>query len=74
MKLLRLIKKAEPSFFRTLFAAFAIVMFWYGTWGLTEKYLFPDHPLLSYVSAIAIGLLVLFADDLSISEIHPGGH
>ncbi|MFA5792588.1 MAG: hypothetical protein WC897_01815 [Candidatus Gracilibacteria bacterium] len=66
------ISKREPSFVRILFEAFAIVMFWYGTWGLAEKYLFPENPTLSYCTAILVGLVVLFVDDMSISEIHPG--
>lgn len=71
-KLKKIFFKGSTPFYRIFLEAFAIVMFWYGSWGLMEKYLFPDNPTLSYCTAILIGLTILFIDDASISEMHPG--
>ena len=49
--------------------AVAIVMFWYGMFGLLETFLFPENRLLSYVVALGIGLFVLFVNDFKLDEL-----
>lgn len=39
---------------------FAIVLFWRGTWGLLDLYLFPDNMLLSYLISAAAGIIILY--------------
>ena len=39
--------------------AVAIVFVWRGVWGLTDVYLFPASPTLSFVTSIAIGVILL---------------
>lgn len=52
-----------------LFTGLGIVIFWRGTWGMLDLYLFPGNPELSYSISIVIGLLILFFNDYSISEL-----
>ncbi len=49
--------------------AVAIVMFWYGMFGLLETFLFPDNEALSYSVALGIGLFVLFVNDFKLDEL-----
>ena len=49
--------------------AVAIVMFWYGMFGLLETFLFPDNKVLSYGVALGIGLFVLFVNDFKLDEL-----
>lgn len=65
-------RKSQRSFFDIILTASAVVMFWYGVWGLTEIYLFPSHPAVSYLIAIALGLFILWVDDEEITELHSG--
>lgn len=44
----------------TLLIALAIVLFWRGTWGLLDIYLFPNDYFLSYVISILAGILILY--------------
>lgn len=47
----------------------AIIMFWRGTWGLLDTYLFPGNPTLSYLVSIALGALILYLDNFSIANL-----
>lgn len=55
--------------FHTLVIAAGIVMVWRGIWGLMDVYLFPGNPTLSYALSIAIGLVILYVDDMAIDEL-----
>lgn len=46
-----------------------VVLFWRGIWGLTDLYLFPNQPELSYLISILGGLLILWIDDGEITEL-----
>lgn len=37
----------------------AIVSFWIGVWGLSNLYLSPDNPAVSFVASLVIGLFLL---------------
>ncbi len=54
-------RKKKFKFIRLLAIAVAVILFWKGTWGLVDLYLFPSNATLRYVSAITIGLLLLLA-------------
>ena len=59
-----------PKHFVTVFVtAAAVVFFWRGMWGILDHILFPEDPLLSYLSSLLIGLFILWIDDKSISEL-----
>jgi hypothetical protein len=47
----------------------AIIAFWRGIWGLLDVILFPNSPMLSYVSSVVIGALVLYLDGFNLSNL-----
>ena len=47
----------------------AIVIFWRGAWGLLDLYFFPGDPLMSYVFSAVLGMVVLYLNDFSLSEL-----
>ena len=47
----------------------AIIAFWRGIWGLLDVLLFPNSPMLSYLSSIVIGALVLYLDGFSLKDL-----
>ena len=47
----------------------AIIAFWRGIWGLLDVILFPNSPMLSYLSSIVIGALVLYLDGFSLKDL-----
>lgn len=49
--------------------AIAIIMFWYGMFGLLNTFLFPDNKVLSYSVALCVGLFVLFVNDFKLDEL-----
>ena len=61
-------KKKNPFVYHLITGA-GIVVFWRGVWGLLDLYLFPGNPLMSFITSIMIGLIILFLNDFSISEL-----
>ena len=53
-------KLKKDSLTRVILIAIAVVLFWRGTWGLMDLYVFPDHELTSYIVSLAAGLVILF--------------
>ena len=43
-----------------LLIAIAVVLFWRGAWGLMDLYVFPENTLLSYITSLVLGLVILF--------------
>lgn len=62
-------KELHKHFVTILVTAAAVVFFWRGVWGILDYVLFPSDPLLSYLSSLLIGLLILWLDDKEISEL-----
>lgn len=57
-------KKEKRTFSKvmdTLLVALAIVLFWRGVWGLMDLYLFPKNLTISYMSSLAIGIVILYS-------------
>lgn len=52
-----------------LSAGIALVVLWRGVWGLLDLYLFPDDPLLSYLTSFVVGLALLYFNDRSLDEL-----
>ena len=47
----------------TLYAViigFAVIAFWRGVWGLLDIFLFPNDYVLSLVSSLIIGVIILY--------------
>jgi len=57
------------TFGLVLTTVLGVVLFWRGVWGLTDLYLFPNQPELSYLISILGGLLILWVDDGEITEL-----
>ncbi|MFA6369082.1 MAG: hypothetical protein WCX20_01755 [Candidatus Shapirobacteria bacterium] len=57
---------SQNKLFLTILEAVAFVTIWRGTWGLLDRYLFPNSPLISYLVSIFVGVLLLvkFKDKL----------
>lgn len=47
----------------------AIVMIWRWIWNLLDMYIFPNHPLISDLICITIGIIVLLIDDGKLWEL-----
>lgn len=47
----------------------AIVMIWRWIWNLLDMYIFPNHPLISDLVCITIGITVLLIDDGKLWEL-----
>lgn len=53
----KLLKK--NSLVHVILIAVAVVLFWRGTWGLMDLYVFPGNELLSYIVSLVLGLVIL---------------
>ncbi len=43
----------------SIIISLAVVLFWRGIWGLTDLFLFPDNPVMSFVASAVVGLAIL---------------
>jgi hypothetical protein len=49
-------RKKQNTILETLLLDLSAVLVWRGTWGLMDKYLFPNHLDLSLLLSIALGI------------------
>ncbi|HAR99705.1 MAG: hypothetical protein US57_C0003G0011 [Candidatus Moranbacteria bacterium GW2011_GWC2_37_73] len=61
-------KKKNPFLYH-LISGIGLIIFWRGIWGIMDLYLFPGNPTLSHSFAITLGLVILYFNDFSISEL-----
>lgn len=61
--------KQENPTANVIIVVVAIIAFWRGMWGLLDVVLFPNSPMLSYLSSILIGALVLYLDGFSLKDL-----
>jgi uncharacterized membrane-anchored protein len=54
---------------RYIIIVFGVVLVWRGIWGLTDHYLFPHNPLLSSITSIIFGVVLLFLIDFKKKDI-----
>jgi len=47
----------------------AIIMLWRGVWGLLDQFLFPGMPVLSHLTCLALGVLILYLDGFSVENL-----
>jgi len=52
-----------------LIVGFAIISFWRGIWGLSDLYLFPSNPTLSFGISALIGVFILLFTKHLIKEL-----
>lgn len=50
----------KNSLVHVILIAVAVVLFWRGAWGLMDLYVFPDNDLMSYITSLTMGLIILF--------------
>jgi hypothetical protein len=65
-KLLRKFKKFKEnhnSNINILIECVAIIMIWRGVWDLLEMYILPENQLVSNITCIIVGIIVLLWDD-----------
>jgi len=46
-----------------------LVMFWRGTWGFLDHYVFPGEHYASYIICGLAGLVILYLNDFSLEEL-----
>lgn len=51
--------KKRPLPLSTIFLTGAVIMFWRGTWGLMDVYLFPNNLELSYAVSLLISIILI---------------
>ncbi len=61
--------KRKHKLLHILLVAFAVVMFWWGAWGILDDYFLPENELARYLLAILIAFIVLYFDDFHLKEL-----
>jgi len=46
-----------------------MIIIWRGVWGLLDMYVFPGRPLLSYLTSIALGIVLLVIDGDGLDDL-----
>jgi hypothetical protein len=54
---------------RFLALAIGVVLVWRGIWELASRYLFPNHPDISAIASIALGMAILYLTDRKLNEL-----
>jgi len=67
-KTLRRIRRVYHNGYVVIIAT-AIIMFWWGMFGLLDTFLLPQHEFLSHAGALVIGLFILFVNDFRLDEL-----
>lgn len=69
LKKIRKFRKDHKSNRNVFLIFLAIVMVWMGIQDLLTLCLFPNHPIISCIICITIGMLILLIDDGKIDEL-----
>ncbi len=67
-------KKNHRSNVNILIECVAIIMIWRGVWDLLEMYVLPENQLVSNITCIIIGIIVLLWDDWRLWELEEEPH
>jgi hypothetical protein len=63
--------KFQKKTINAILVATAVVLFWRGSWGLLDHYLFPRNPPLSYITSLILGIIILVATHHLIDQLMP---
>ncbi len=63
------IKKRKSKIMFAILIAFAVILFWRGSWGLMDEYLFPSNYRLSLWTSLFLGLIILILTRHAIKEL-----
>lgn len=66
---LKVFRENRNTNLNILIECIAIIMIWRGIWNLLDTYIFPNHPLISNLICIGIGILILLMDDGKLWEL-----
>jgi hypothetical protein len=69
MKLKESEKRDWNKVFFALLIAFAVISFWRGVWGLMDIFLFPGNKILSLISSVIIGIVILILTRHTIKQL-----
>lgn len=58
--------KMAPDFLEKIILTTGIVFMWRGIWNLTDKYFLPNHFIISNITCIIIGFLLIYLPDETI--------
>lgn len=61
-------KQKYPNFY-FLITGIGVIFVWRGVWGLLDLYFFPGNEVFSIFASVVIGLVILFINDFSLSEL-----
>ncbi len=67
-KIYHMRKQSDQTFYAILVLV-AIVAIWRGFWGLMDAYLIPNHPEVSYLLSILIGLAIISATHYKVKKL-----
>ena len=62
-------KKRKKSILFVILVGTAVVLFWRGAWGLMDVLIFPNNEILSYLSSLVTGLLILYITHTIVDEL-----
>lgn len=54
---------------RIIIEFLGIIIVWRGIWGLLDLFIFPENPLLSYLTSIVLGFILLLIDDNNLDDL-----
>ncbi len=61
--------KKKTSNLRILLVCISVIMVWRGVWDLCDMFIFPSNKVLSDITCLIIGLIILLVDDGKIDEL-----
>lgn len=62
-------QKSNPKHFYYLMSGTGMIVYWWGVWGLLDRYILPDHQPGSYMIGILAGLSLLYLNDRTFREL-----
>ncbi len=54
---------------RIIIDLLGIIIVWRGIWGLLDLFVFPENQLLSYLTSIVLGFILLLIDGKGLNEL-----
>jgi len=61
--------RPTKTFFTMILVVTCVVLIWRGIWNLLDLYFLKNHPILSNVIGILIGVIILYLPDRDIKDL-----
>jgi len=65
----RISLRPTKTFFSMILVVTCVVLIWRGIWNLLDMFFFTNHPILSNLIGILIGVIVLYLPDKDIKDL-----